>query len=62
VHYELVEMMFAAEPPEKELEHCCTAVVVLHAVVVPALPETEPVDPFDVANAAEVEGRTQVPD
>jgi hypothetical protein len=53
-------MMFAAEPPEKELGHCCTAVVL--RVVVPALSETEPVDPFDVANAAEVEGRTQVPD
>jgi hypothetical protein len=55
-----VEMMFAAEPPEKELEHCCTAAVVLHVVV--ALPRTEPVDLFDVAIAAEVEGRTQMPD
>jgi hypothetical protein len=60
VHYELVEMMFAAEPPEKELEHCCTAAVVLHVAVV--LPGTEPVDPFDVAIAAEVERRTQMPD
>jgi hypothetical protein len=59
VHYELVEMMFSAEPPEKELEHC-TAAVVLHVVVV--LPGTEPVDPFDVAIAAEVERRTQMPD
>lgn len=67
VHFGPAEKMFAVELPELELAACCDTaavvppVVVVVVVVVVALPASEHPGQFDVANGAELGGRTLVP-
>jgi len=66
VHFGPAEKMFAVEPSEQlELAACCgtaAAAAAVPPVVVVALPVSEHPGQIDVANDAELGGRTLVPD